>query len=129
MQTSSSWIAMSKPRRGEVWWVDLEPATGAELNKTRPVVVLSAEDAGVLPIKVVAPVTGWSPVRKNHWWLVRVRPTDQNGLKKESCVDAMQVRGVSLKRFRSRLGVLSPDDLVEVVTAVALAVGYESEQA
>jgi mRNA interferase MazF len=119
---------MKKPRRGEVWWADLEPTRGAELRKTRPVVVISTEDAGVLPIKVVAPVTAWSPGKKNHLWLVRVRPTGQNGLRKESCVDVMQVRGLSVARFADRVGALNADDLDEVVTALALVVGYEGER-
>lgn len=96
-------MTMSRPRRGEVWRADLEPARGAEMNKSRPVVVLSTEDVGRLPIKLVAPITAWSP-GKDHIWLVRVRPTKHNGLSKESCVDTMQVRCLSLARFAVRLG-------------------------
>jgi mRNA interferase MazF len=29
------------PRRGEIWWVNLDPTTGAEIKKTRPCVVIS----------------------------------------------------------------------------------------
>lgn len=29
-------------RRGEVWWVDLDPTRGGEIRKTRPAVVLTA---------------------------------------------------------------------------------------
>jgi mRNA interferase MazF len=32
---------MASPKRGEIWWVDLEPAKGDEINKTRPAIVLS----------------------------------------------------------------------------------------
>lgn len=28
-------------RRGEVWWVDFEPAKGGEIRKTRPAVIVS----------------------------------------------------------------------------------------
>ncbi len=28
-------------QRGEVWWVDFEPARGGEIRKTRPAVILS----------------------------------------------------------------------------------------
>lgn len=30
-------------RRGEVWWVDLDPTRGSEIRKTRPAVVMTAD--------------------------------------------------------------------------------------
>ena len=30
-------------RRGDVWWVDFEPTQGAEIRKTRPAVVITAD--------------------------------------------------------------------------------------
>ena len=30
-------------RRGEIWWVDLDPTRGGEISKRRPAVVLSAD--------------------------------------------------------------------------------------
>ena len=30
-------------RRGEIWWVDLDPARGSEIRKTRPAIVLTAD--------------------------------------------------------------------------------------
>jgi mRNA interferase MazF len=30
-------------RRGEVWWVNLDPARGSEIRKTRPAVVMTAD--------------------------------------------------------------------------------------
>ena len=115
---------MTNPKRGEIWLVDLEPTRGAELNKTRPVAVVNVEEVGVLPVRLVAPVTAWSPNKSGHVWLVRVRPTKQNALAKESCVDTLQLRGVSLERFSKRLGRLSADDMDEVTTAIALVTGY-----
>lgn len=28
-------------KRGEVWWVEFEPAIGSEITKTRPAVIVS----------------------------------------------------------------------------------------
>jgi mRNA interferase MazF len=39
--------------RGEIWSVNLDPTIGAEIRKTRPVVVISSDAVGVLPIKSV----------------------------------------------------------------------------
>ena len=46
-------------RRGEIWSVTLDPTVGAEVRKTRPVIVVSSDAVGVLPIKLVAPLTEW----------------------------------------------------------------------
>ena len=36
--------------RGEVWWVNLDPTVGTEINKTRPaLVVLRATKATLVP--------------------------------------------------------------------------------
>ena len=32
-----------KPKRGEIWWVNLDPARGGEIKKKRPCVVVSAD--------------------------------------------------------------------------------------
>ena len=42
---------MSEPKRGEIWRADLEPTRGDEINKTRPVVVLSDDNVGVLELR------------------------------------------------------------------------------
>ena len=84
---------MNSPVRGEIWWADLEPTRGQEINKKRPVVVLSSDDVGVLAIKLIAPITGRPPSRSNQPWLVQVRPTKDNGLTKDGCVDVLQLRG------------------------------------
>lgn len=113
---------MNSPKRGEIWWVDLEPTRGQEINKKRPVVVLSSDDVGALSIKLIAPITGRPPSRTSQPWLVQVRPTQTNGLTKEGCVDVMQLRGIAFERFLSPMGVLSLDDLDDVVAAVALVI-------
>jgi len=43
--------------RSEIWSVNLDPTIGAEIRKIRPVVVVSSDAVGVLPIKLVAPLT------------------------------------------------------------------------
>ena len=46
-------------RRGEIWLINLDPTVGAEIKKTRPAVVVSDDAIGVLPLKVIVPVTEW----------------------------------------------------------------------
>lgn len=45
-------------RRGEVYWVNLDPTIGTEIRKTRPALVVSPDDMNaVLPRVIVAPLT------------------------------------------------------------------------
>ena len=50
-------------RRGEVWLINLDPTIGAEIRKNRPAVIVSSDTVGVLPLKVVVPLTDW----KDHY--------------------------------------------------------------
>ncbi|MBU2618543.1 MAG: type II toxin-antitoxin system PemK/MazF family toxin [Proteobacteria bacterium] len=45
-------------KRGEVYWVNLDPTMGTEIKKTRPALVVSPDDMNkVLPRVIVAPLT------------------------------------------------------------------------
>jgi mRNA interferase MazF len=44
-------------RRGEVRLINLDPTIGAEIRKTRPAVIVSEDSIGILPLKIVVPVT------------------------------------------------------------------------
>ena len=50
-----------KPRRflrGEVYWVNLDPTVGTEIQKTRPALIVSPDDMNAaLPRVIVAPIT------------------------------------------------------------------------
>ena len=111
-------------RRGEIWRVGFDPTVGSELKKTRPAVVISSDAIGKLPVRLVAPFTGWQEYFEGNLWHVQVSPTRQNGLEKESAADALQVRSVDTSRFVEKLGRMHPPRLEEVVTAVALVIEY-----
>ncbi len=42
---------MSTPKRGEIWLVDLNPTKGQEIQKTRPVVVISSDVYQLIALK------------------------------------------------------------------------------
>jgi len=78
--------------RGEVWLINLDPTIGAEIRKTRPAVIVSDDNVGVLPLKVIVPITEWKERYSIAPWLVRIPPSPDNGLGKLSAADAFQVR-------------------------------------
>ena len=45
-------------KRGEVYWVNLDPTVGSEVKKRRPAVILSPDEMNrSLPVVIVAPIT------------------------------------------------------------------------
>jgi mRNA interferase MazF len=112
------------PIRGEVWLVSFDPTIGAEIRKTRPAIVVSSDGVGKLPIKLVAPITEWKDAFGDSAWLVRIDPDSQNGLSKTSTADTLQLRGMDLRRFVSRLGQISPQLMEEIAAAIAIVVEY-----
>jgi mRNA interferase MazF len=111
-------------KRGEVWRVNLDPTIGAEIRKTRPVIVVSSDAVGILPIKLIAPVTDWKDRYANSSWHVRIDPDVVNGLTKPSAVDALQLRGLDTSRFIQKLGRISADKMDEIAAVIAAVVEY-----
>ena len=93
-----------KISRGEIWQVNLDPTVGVEIRKARPVLVVSSDAIGILPIKLVAPLTEWKEYLAQNLWHIKIVPDSANGLMKPSAIDALQLRGVDTQRFMYRLG-------------------------
>ena len=106
------------PKHGEIWLVDLEPTRGSELQKIRPMVVLSSNSIRSLPVRVTVPLTGWQSHFQSSPWKVRIAPDAHNKLTKESVADSLQMRCLSLDRFSKRLGLLPKNTIEEIVFAV-----------
>ncbi len=118
-------IKPSEPKRGEIWIVKLGFTVGTEMKKSRPAVVISSDGVGILPIKLIAPITDWKQNYDNNLWHIKLVPDKSNGLSKISVVDALQIRGVDKKRLVKKIGFLSAAEMQEIVTAVALVIDYQ----
>ena len=104
--------------------MNLDPTIGAEIRKTRPVIVVSSDAVGVLPVKLVAPLTEWKDYLDQNVWHVKIEPDSLNGLEKKSTVDTLQLRGVDIQRFIQRLGNVSPVVMRSIVAAIAAVIEY-----
>ena len=113
-------------RRGEIWLINLDPSVGAEIRKTRPAEIVSEDAVGILPLKVIVPLTDWKERYAVAPWLVRVEPDVENHLDKISAADAFQVRSVAHQRFVRRLGELSDAAMQEIARALAAVLRIES---
>lgn len=94
-------------KQNEIWLVNLDPTLGAEIRKTRPCVIVSNNAVGVLPLKVIAPLTDFKERYRSVPWMVVVAPDQDNNLAKPSVVDLFQVRCVSEERLIRKTGQLS----------------------
>ncbi len=111
--------------RGEVWRINLDPTMGAEIKKTRPAVIVNDDAVGILPLKVIVPITVWKDRYAVAPWMVRLEPDADNGLDKSSAADAFQVRSLSQARFVERTGKLSEATMQEITEALAVVLSIE----
>ncbi len=99
----------SRPRkevvkRYEVRWADLDPPRGAEMAKTRPVVIVSLDELNArLQTVTVCPITS----RLHPAWRCRL-PVQCVGRPAEVAVD--QIRAVSKTRLGARIDALSDEE-------------------
>ncbi|MCP5050211.1 MAG: type II toxin-antitoxin system PemK/MazF family toxin [bacterium] len=117
-------MLLKNTKRGEIWTVNLDPTLGAEIRKTRPVVVVSSDAVGALPIRLVAPLTEWKDFFEQNVWHVKLVPDIKNGLNKTSAVDTLQLRGVDTQRFVRKIGKVSPSIMKSIVSSITAVIEY-----
>jgi mRNA interferase MazF len=100
--------------RGEIWLVRLDPTEGSEIAKTRPTLIVSNNAIGILPLKVIVPITDWKERYIDRPWMVKLSPNPETGLIKESVADTFQVRSISHSRFIQKLGKVSDLEMQQV---------------
>jgi mRNA interferase MazF len=101
-------------KRGEVWLINLDPTLGAEIKKIRPAVIVSNNDLGKLPLRVIVPITDWKSQYAIAEWMVELVPDTINKLSKVSAADCFQVRSVSTQRLIRKIGVVSFEDIARI---------------
>ena len=119
-------MANDAPTRGEVWLVRLPRAVGAELQRDRPVVVVSSPAFDIAPIRIIVPLTTWRPEFAGRINKLPIAANDLNGLDVDSAADFLQVRSVSTERFIERIGALEAEQVEEIVAGVVIAIDYRA---
>ena len=100
------------PKRGEVWWVRLDPTIGSEIAKTRPCLIFSSSVVNERRRTVVVVPLSSSP-RPAPPLHVLVRCGNRQAV---AVTD--QIRAVSKQRLDRFLGALSPEHLEAVEQGV-----------
>lgn len=109
-------------KRGEIYYANLSPAIGSEMDKRRPVLIVS-NDANNRAASTVTILPITSNVSRIYPFEVVLEPKD-SGLPKPSKVQAQQIRTISKQRLSGgSLGSLSKDMMQLVDAAVKIHLG------
>jgi mRNA interferase MazF len=105
------------PRRGEVYWLDFDPSTGAEIRGLHPAIIIQNDRgnrAGMLTIVVA--VTGNLKVARLPVGVFI--PAGVGGLKKDSVANCGQIYTVDQSRLGARIGMLPITVMAQVAQAI-----------
>jgi mRNA interferase MazF len=103
-----------------VWLVNLDPTVDSEIRKIRPCTIVNDDAIGVLPLKVIVPITDWKESFIIRPWMVRLDPTTENGLTKLSAADTFQIRSVAESRLVEKIGNVGERDLASIEKALTI---------
>ncbi|MBI4238375.1 MAG: type II toxin-antitoxin system PemK/MazF family toxin [Deltaproteobacteria bacterium] len=115
---------MVSPRRGDIFWVNLDPTVGTEIRKKRPAIVVSNDAANRRYHQVtVVPITS-QRIETVEPFQVPLS-SEESGLTKDSKALAEQIRTVSKLRLGLRAGRLYSETLDKLNTAIKLHLDLE----
>ena len=119
-------IINQTPLQYEIWIADLDPASGTEPGKIRPVVILQsdvlhyADHTSTIACAISSqPKDGISLIR------LRVQPSVENGLRKESYILTDQIRALDLFRLREKVGQLNEETIHNLRTSIKAILSFD----
>src|SRR5262245_60370991 len=111
-----------RPKRGEIYLVNFDPTIGAEIQKTRPALVIQNDIANrYSPITIVAAISSQFD-ESLYPTEIFIQPPE-GGLSIPSVVLLNQIRSIDKRRLVRRLGVLAPTTIERVNRAILISLG------
>jgi mRNA interferase MazF len=111
---------LAKILRGDIFWADLNPASGHEQSGRRPVLVLSQDVFNERSGTVIAmALTSQQP--KAGFPLTF--ELDSKKLPKTSWVKISQIRTLSTERLGAKLGRVAPEELSQIIEGLDEIIG------
>ena len=102
------------PRRGDVYWVNLDPVIGTEISKTRPAVIVSNDSCNRYGTRVVVlPITSNIESLYPGEAMVEVKGTPGRAL-------GDQIRSIDKSRLKARVGRLTAEEMSGVDQALSI---------
>ena len=105
------------PRRGDVFWVNLDPVVGTEIRKTRPAVIVSNDSCNRYGARVVVlPITSNIDSLYPGEAMIDVKGRPGRAL-------GDQIRSIDKRRLKARVSTLTADEMTRVDEALAVTLG------
>jgi mRNA interferase MazF len=102
------------PKRGDVYWVNLDPVVGTEIRKTRPAIVVSNDSCNRHGTRVVVlPITSNTDSLYPGEAIVEIKGKPGRAL-------GDQIRSIDKSRLKARVGRLTVDEMSRVDEALAV---------
>ncbi len=106
--------------RGDIFWADLNPAIGHEQSGLRPILVLSHEVFNKNSGTVIAVAITSQPQRAAFPLTLELEETK---LPKKSWVKISQIRTLSIKRLKKKIGSAKPDEIDLIIEGLNEIIG------
>jgi mRNA interferase MazF len=105
------------PKRGEIYWVHLDPTIGEETQKTRPALVVSNDIGNEMStIIIIAPIT--SKVKNIYPFEAKISVDGNPGK-----IMLNQCRAVDKSRLTDKIGVVDQETMKSVDDALKIVFG------
>ena len=105
-------------RRGELYWLDWNPARGSEQAGRRPALVVQENAASANPNYPLTIVVAISTSGRSISAHVAIEPSASNNLSALSFAKCEQIQTVSKARLLHKIGTLDPLDISRVTVAL-----------
>lgn len=113
---------MSTPKRSEVYLVNFDPTLGAEIQKTRPALILQNDIANRhSPITIVAAIS--SKFEEPLYPTEVLISVPEGGLSVDSVVLLNQLRSIDRRRLVRRLGAVQTTTMAKVERSLQISLG------
>jgi Growth inhibitor len=111
---------MARILRGDIIWADLNPTIGHEQACKRPVLVLSHEVFNERSRTVIVVAITSQPQRAGFPLTLELQ---ESNLPKRSWVKISQIRTLSIKRLRKKIGVAKPEEINLIIEGLNEIIG------
>ncbi len=109
-------------RRGDIYWVDWNPARGSEQSGSRPALVIQNDIGNKFsPTTIVAALT--TAAEKPYPFLVNLT-AKESGLPKDSTVNLAVIMTIDKTRLARKCGELSPARMSQIESAIKASLGF-----
>lgn len=107
------------PRRGDVYWVTLDPVVGTEIRKTRPAVIVSNDSCNRYGARVVVlPITSNVSSLYPGEAMVAVKGKPGRAL-------GDQIRSIDKTRLKARAGTATADEMARIDEALSITLAIQ----